>query len=267
MYRWLPVLLFTLCTFLSACETGPETVPEHYSLDSITPAYLQEKLRQRQGRIHDLRAYVKTYISTPRQNQTLKQVMLMNGRDRLRLDTLSPFNQPLTIFIMKGEVTRLFDLKKNRLYQGLEVWNMMHELLGTVIDFNEYVPVFYGDIPRFDHVHWDSAQLNEDKTQYVMTGQDAEHRVTLQVRMNAETLLPESMLKWVGNRPLYSVAWGDYKDLEGYPFPHQVTVVRAAQKDQVNLVYSNIIANQGVSEETFSPNLPGLTPSSKVPSS
>lgn len=267
MSRLLPALLLTLCVFLSACETGPDTVPEHFQLETITPEYLQAKLRQRQGKIHDLRAYVKTSISTPRQNQTLKQIILMNERNRLRLDTLNPFNQPLTIFIMKGEVTRLFDLKKNRLYQGLEVWNMMHEILGTVIDFNEYIPVFYGDIPRFGYIQWENAKLNEDKTQYIMSGQDPERRTALQVRINAETLLPDSLLKWVGDRPLYSVAWGDYQDIDGHPFPHQVTVARAAQKDQVHLAYSNIVANKGVSEDIFSPNLPGLTPSSKVPSS
>ena len=265
MMRLISLLVVLLLS--TGCQSGPDVVPEHYNQKTITASYLQKKLLSRQGQVKDLRAFIKTIVTTPRRDQSFRQVILLKGKDRLRLDTLTPFNQPVSIFIQKGETARLFDLKKHRMYQGLEVWNMMHEILGTVIDFSEYVPVFYGDIPRLDHMEWTGAELNEDKTQYTLTGQERARRVTLRIRLNAETLLPESMQKWVGPRPLYSVAWDEYKDVEGYSFPHQVIVARAAQKDQVTLVYSDPVINKGVSEETFSPKLPGLKSQKDLPNS
>lgn len=262
-------LLFLLVALLlgTGCQSGPDVVPEHYNQETISATYLQKKLLARQGQVKNLRAFIKTVVTTPRRDQSFRQVILLKGKDRLRLDTLTPFNQPVSIFIQKGENSRLFDLKKHRMYQGLEVWNMMHEILGTVIDFSEYVPVFYGDIPRLDHMEWAEAKLNEEKTQYILNGHERARRVTLRIRLNAETLLPESMHKWVGPRPLYSVAWGDYKDVDGYLFPHQVSVARSAQKDQVTLVYSDPVINKGVSDETFSPKLPGLKSEKDVPRS
>lgn len=253
-------LVFLLAALLlgSGCSSGPDVLPDHFQKETISPQYLLDQMVKRQGQVKDLRAFIKTIVTTPRKDQSFRQVILLKGKDRLRLDTIAPFNQPVSIFILKGESSQLFDLKKQRLYRGLEVWNIMHDVLGTVIDFGEYIPVFYGDIPRLQHLQWTGAELNEDKTHYILTGEERARRVTMRVRLNAETLLPESMHKWAGPRPLYSVAWDEYKDVDGILFPHQVTVVRAAQKDQVTLLYSEPVINKGITEDTFSPKLPGL---------
>ncbi len=265
MFRFSILLVALLLS--AGCQSGPDTLPEHYQQQTITPQYLQEKLLSQQGRVKDLRAFIKTVVTTPRRDQSFRQIILLKGDDRLRLDTLAPFNQPVSIFILKGETSRLFDLKNHRMYQGLEVWNMMHEILGTVIDFGEYVPVFYGDIPRLQHMKWAKAELNEDKTHYILTGHERARRVTLRIRLNVETLLPETMQKWVGPQPLYTVIWDDYKDINGTQFPHHITVTRSAQKDQLTLIYSDPVINKGVSEETFSPKLPGLKSQDPLPNS
>jgi len=252
--------LGALLLFAASCQTAPEEIPAHFRQETLAPEFLHARLFERQNRVHDLKAFVKTQVSTPRRDQSFRQILLLQGGDRLRLDTLSPFNQPLSIFILRGTTLLLFDLQKNRLYTGLDVWSMMYELLGTVIDFGEYVPVFSGGVPRLEHLTWQTAQLDADKTHYVLTAIDPQRRESLRLRLDARTLLPATLHKWALGRPLYSVAWDHYETVGDHPFPHQVTVARAAQQDQVTLEYSDPAINQGIDPEVFTPRLPGLTP-------
>ncbi len=257
------ILLSALVVFGAACSSSPDVQPSHFEEETISPGFLHEILAERQREVVDLKAFVKTIITTPRKDQSFRQVLLLGGKDRLRLDTLTPFNQPLSIFILRGDTTSLFDLKKNRMYTGLEVLSMMHQLLGTVIDFSEYIPVFSGAIPRLEHLEWQGAELDEEKARYVLTAKDPDRREFVRIRIDATTLLPVTLHKWVGKRPLYSVVWTEYERVGEHMFPHQVTVARAAQKDRVTLVFSNPIINKGIEDVIFSPKLPGLSSSDK----
>ena len=256
---------WTVCLLLSAlggsaCQTAPEAVPPHFSQKTISAQVLYDRLNQRQNHIRDLKSLVKTQVSTPHREQSFRQVLLLETRGRLRLDTLNPFNQPVSIFILNGKNTWLFDLQKNRLYTGLEVWNMMYDTLGTVFDFGEYLRVFSGAIPRLEHLRWKSARLDAAKTHYVLEGEDPERQETVRLRLDASRLLPASLQKWSRGRPLYSAAWSDYAPVDGHPFPHSVAVARPAQKDRVTLHYSDPVINRGLAPDVFAPALPGLQP-------
>jgi hypothetical protein len=256
--------LILLSAFLfSGATCQQETagdIPAHFEMESLTPEYLYKRLAHRQQQIHDLKAFVKTSITTPRRDQSFRQIMLMKEYRELRLDTLNPFNQPLGIFLMNGKSTVLFDLQKNKLYTGLEVWNMMHDMLGTIIDFSEYVHVFSGNVPRFEHLQWTGARLNEEKTYYELKAVDPPRQELIKLRLDAETLLPATMHKWAAGRPLYSAGWEDYQLVDGFAFPHLITVERVAQKDRVQIRFDDPVLNAGIDDTVFHPALPGIKP-------
>jgi hypothetical protein len=145
----------------------------------------------------------------------------------------------------------MYDPRENRVISGEAVWESMHRVLGTYIDFGDYISVFSGGIPHLSHLQTKIAKWNSDQTvlQIETINQKTGERVDIGI--DAYTLLPKSLFLTRGTREIYRVYWDDYKKVDELDFPHKVVIEIKSKKQSIVVSYSDVMINQGISLDAF----------------
>jgi len=242
------------------CQTTPPAPPPQTPMlpaEALSDETVLAVLTKHQGKITSIRSFVKTRIHTPQVKQTLRQSLIARHDNSLRLDTLSAFGQPMGVFIFKPGNTVVYDPDQNRMYTGADVWTMMLEVFGTTFNFSEFISVFLGKIPRYDHLEFRSIRWPQDPRRYVLEAEDVvrkeDYRITL-----ADTLLyPVKMIKYRDGQKRYEVEWENYAWVNQQYFPHKVTVTHVDPADIVTVFYKNPQVNPTIPDESFVLSVPG----------
>ena len=237
--------------FIISCQPKILPVPTEAKPEIKSLSSLFSELEARKSAIRDVKAFVRTKISGENLNQSFRQTLLVKGDEAMRVDTYSLFRQVLGVLIYKGEKTLMYDPRENRVISGEAVWESMHRVLGTYIDFGDYISVFSGGIPHLSHLQTKIAKWNSDQTvlQIETINQKTGERVDIGI--DAYTLLPKSLFLTRGTREIYRVYWDDYKKVDGLDFPHKVVIEIKSKKQSIVVSYSDVTINQGISLDAF----------------
>ena len=237
--------------FIISCQPKILPVPTEAKPEIKSLSSLFSELEARKSAIRDVKAFVRTKISGENLNQSFRQTLLVKGDEAMRVDTYSLFRQVLGVLIYKGEKTLMYDPRENRVISGEAVWESMHRVLGTYIDFGDYISVFSGGIPHLSHLQTKIAKWNSDQTvlQIETINQKTGERVDIGI--DAYTLLPKSLFLTRGTREIYRVYWDDYKKVDKLDFPHKVVIEIKSKKQSIVVSYSDVMINQGISLDAF----------------
>jgi len=237
--------------FIISCQPKILPVPTEAKPEIKSLSSLFSELEARKSAIRDVKAFVRTKISGENLNQSFRQTLLVKGDEAMRVDTYSLFRQVLGVLIYKGEKTLMYDPRENRVISGEAVWESMHRVLGTYIDFGDYISVFSGGIPHLSHLQTKIAKWNSDQTvlQIETINQKTGERVDIGI--DAYTLLPKSLFLTRGTREIYRVYWDDYKKVDELDFPHKVVIEIKSKKQSIVVSYSDVMINQGISLDAF----------------
>ena len=243
--------LWCLLIFVVSCQTKVTPILTETKQKIPPLSSLFSKLEVRQSAIRDIKAFIRTKISGKSLNQSFRQTLLVRGNEAMRVDTYNLFRQVLGVLIYEGGKTLMYDPKKNRVFREEDVWESMHRILGTHVDFREYISVFSGGIPRLSHLQAKVAKWNSDQTMYQVQAIDQKTGGQINIGIDAYTLLPKSMILTQGAREIYRVYWYDYKKIDKLDFAHEV-VIKLKSKDQsITVKYSDVIINQGITRDVF----------------
>ena len=239
-----------LLVFVVSCQ--PKIIPDLTDTNRAIPStpYILFKLKAHQSAIHDIKAFIRTNISGENFNQSFRQAILIKGHDALRVDTYNLFRQVLGSLIYKGGETLMYDPRERKIILGEEVRETMRRLLGTYIDFRQYIIVFLGGIPSIDHLQVQIARLNSDKTVYQIEMVNKKTGEKVDIKVDANTLLLKSLILSRDDLEAYRVHWSDYKKVESLSFAHKVVI--KSKKKTLLLKYSDVMINQGIASDAFS---------------
>ena len=145
----------------------------------------------------------------------------------------------------------MYDPRENRVISGEAVWESMHRILGTYIDFGDYISVFSGGIPRFFHLQVKDAQWDTDQTVYRIETIDRETKERVDIEIDAYTLLPKSVTRFRGSQELYKVYWDDYQKVGQLNFAHKILIELKDRDETVLVKYSDPVINQGLPPDAF----------------
>ncbi|HAK37193.1 MAG TPA: hypothetical protein DCM60_02960 [Nitrospina sp.] len=237
--------------FVVSCQSkrvpiSSEVKPEMPSLPALF-----SQLEARQSAIHDVKAFVRTKISGERLNQSFRQALLVRGNEAIRVDTYSLFRQVLGVLIYEDGKTLMYDPGANRVVYGQEVWDIMRRVLGTHLNFTEYISVFSGGIPRFFHLQVKDAQWDTDQTVYRIETIDRETKEQVDIEIDAYTLLPKSVTRFRGSQEMYKVCWDDYQKVGQLNFAHKILIELKDRDETVLVKYSDPVINQGLAPDAF----------------
>ena len=240
-----------LMVFLVSCQYKVLPLPIGAKPEIQSFSSLFSDLKARKSSIKDVKALVRTKVSGEGFNQSFRQIILVKGNKAMRVDTYNLFRQVLGVVIYEGEKTLMYDPRENRVIYGEEVWENMLRLLGTYIDFGDYISLFLGGIPGLSHLEMKAAKWNSDQTvvQIETTNQISGERVDIGI--DAYTQLPKSLILIRGGREIYRVYWYDYKKTDNFEFAHKIEIKIKYKKQSFVVRYSEVMINQGIPLNAF----------------
>lgn len=145
--RWGLILAMVIsgCAANTGTGTGREALPEASEL----LAALRERASQRQN----MRALGRVEAFTPEGRVRLRAVFVAERPRSFRVETLTPFEQPVDVLVSDGE--RLYLLREGRLYEGAAVPENVARVLPLPLRPEEIVETLLGGVPvprRFEAV-------------------------------------------------------------------------------------------------------------------
>jgi len=253
---WALVLLLAGTGFLSSCQSGMVPDDSHLYQKSISLEDLRQRLLDRQIGLSDLKSFVHTTVETKDRKRSLRQALLVRGAETLRVDTLSFFGQPLGVYIfngqnMKGQRSVLYDTRRNRVFLGVEVQEMLGRTLGIELNLGEYVSAFAGNIPRLESLKMIGGALDQERPVYQLTGVDPADKSRIEIEVDAYTLLPGKVSRTLRNGEVIRIKWQDYRIAGDRNFPHRIVIEFPTKDARLTFIYTDPIVNAGIPDESF----------------
>jgi hypothetical protein len=141
----------------------------------------------------------------------LRQLLLVVRPDKVRVDTLSPFDQPLAMMASDGQTLTIYSLEQKRFEQGPATSGNLARLLRLPLSGEELTAVLAGGVPMPAGVTptlgWDS-----EVGAHILEFVDGRRRQRVSLEPAAFRLV--ELRAWEGETPRYVARFGDY-DGEG----------------------------------------------------
>jgi hypothetical protein len=250
--RWQHLFLaITIFSTLTACQTLEKPSPIAVIKDPLSAQYVFRHLQNEQADHIDLKSFVRTTIEGKKGRHSFRQSLLLREPGTLRLDTYGILRQTLGVFIHGANGTLLFDVGKNQVIRGPEVWRLLANTLGTHVDFKNNIGVFAGHIPRLQTLQLLEGKLNVDNNVYHLIAHDKIINQRVEIEVDAETLLPSRMILTSTDKESIIAEWLDYQKVGNKDFPHFLVLEIPERKEKVTLKYSDPVINGGIPAESF----------------
>lgn len=248
---------------LMACQPRVGSLPPHLGQEKLSLDFLYQQLLERQKPMNDLKSIVRTTIEGKQRKHSFKQVLLIRDEDSIRIDTMNVFGQTLGVFIFNGQGKQghqrmLYDPGKNRVFMGREVQTMLEQTLGMNVDLQEYISVFYGNIPRLESIRLVNGHLSDDQKVYRLVGKDTERKAIMEIEVDAFKLLPLKVTRIEQGRQAYIVRWDDYRQIDRGEFPFFLEIRLPQQKEKLTVKYTDPVLNAGIPPDAFELSIAGI---------
>ena len=234
-----------------ACQNSFEKVPPHFSKETISSAYIFNRIQNRANKISSVKSFARTTFIGKGVKQSFRQTLVMKGNRSIRVDTFGLFGQAMGVFIGTLGNMQFFEPSKGKVYLGADVKRLLEKLIGTQIDFREHLRVFVGHIPRFEFLRVENSRLNSYKNQYILQAKDLKRSGKVILNIDAMTLLPLEMIRIEEGQKRYFVKWQNYETIGSIDWPHLITLEFPDKNELLRVKYKDPILNAKIDPETF----------------
>lgn len=244
MFVWAIVV-----TGLLSCQSlGPERPGIE---ENLQPHYLLNHLINRQSGVHTVKSFVKASISRVGESKALKQALVVDEKQAIRLDVLGLFGSTIGILTHKDDKTSVYDLKNGRAFLGAEAQDVMKEIIGSRFEMNELILILLGRAPGLETMAAQKTYLSEDKSHYFLSVLDEQSGENAEIEIDSATLLPRRFLRMKGKEVLYTLTWKEYEKKNGRYFPLSITLTRPQLKEEISLQYDDPLLNEEIEQGAF----------------
>lgn len=178
--------------------------PDDFRAD---PAPLFEALATRSEVVQSLTAQLSLEVWRGDERVRLRQLVALRRPDHLRIDSLSPFDQPLSTLVSDGDRLEIYSLEERRFYVGRASPENLARLLPVQLAPDELVALLRGDVPVTRHetaaVSWDADQ---GWYQLDLSGPEGRQRV----HFEPKTRRVMAVQAWRGDTVRYIARFAEY---------------------------------------------------------
>jgi outer membrane lipoprotein-sorting protein len=168
---------------------------------------------------------------------------------RLRFETLSPFEQPLSTLVSDGKQFALYDLAKKRYYHGPATPQNISRLLPIRMRGQDIAQLLMGEPPLIAPAPSGFA-VDRCKSAYELTYLLPASKAQQTVSFDAERLVPVRTRLTVDGKLAWEITFEDHREVSGARIPHKIRYVAPADQVDLLVLYTDVTLN-----ETFEPDL------------
>jgi len=186
-----------------------------------------------------LKAIAKIKVESPDGNFSVKELIVAQKPNRLRLETLSPLGQPGFYAATDGQELFLFDPSENIYYHGSSTPRNLGLIIPLHLALEDMVPVILGSIPLIHH-DADATRCTANENGYVMRLEGRDDGTAQVLTLSRNELRVAASENYVNDGLTWSVNYADYEITGSMAFPRTVTVFLPSEKTTVRISYKKV---------------------------
>jgi outer membrane lipoprotein-sorting protein len=238
------LLILLIPLLLAACV--PRVLPPVELPPTVPAALLLERLADSATAFASLEGLAKVRISTEARSQTITQVLFAEKPDRLRLEALSPFGQPLLVAATDGRQLDVLIPGDGKFYSGEVSLERLQRLTRLPLQLSDLVHLLLYQVPVIGHER-QSVAADADGGTLLTLHAPGERRQELRfdrlLRLTAAAYFQ-------GEELLLRVDYDRFTG-ETRPFPMIASLAMPAAKTEATVSFSEVRTNVAIPPERF----------------
>ncbi|MBX2812140.1 MAG: DUF4292 domain-containing protein [Myxococcales bacterium] len=212
--------LISLCVLFGACASTQGGAKISRPLPK--PSVLMAKLRERSAARHNLRALGRVTVFSTEGRLRLKAVLVAQRPRSFRMETLSPFEQPIDVMASGGE--HLWLLTKGKLFVGPATPENIARVLPLPLQSEELVELLLGGPPVARDLEPSDIRVDGRQWLLALRGKNGDH-ANLWIQPEQLNVVRAELMDGAGNMRI-QLKLEDFRDL-GDGGPQLPNLVRA----------------------------------------
>lgn len=190
----------------------------------------------------------------------VREVVVAERSGRLRFETLSPFEQPLSTLTSDGKNFALYELEKKRFYRGRATPMNISRLLPIRMRGEELAQLLLGE-PPLVAAQPSALEVDRCESHYKLTFENKALGARQEVVIDATRPVPLKSTVWADGRVAYRLTFEDHKLVDGVLIPHKIRYVSPDDKVDILVLYTDVTVNETFENDLFRLELPkGIEP-------
>lgn len=238
------LLMLLLPLLLAACAVRPVAPPP--GAPPATAAMLLDRLADSAMAFASLEGVAKVRIDTEARTQSVTEVLFAEKPDRLRLETLSPFGQPLLVMATDGRQIDVLIPGEGKLYSDEVSLERLQRLTRLPLQLTDLVHLLLYQVPVIGHERQSVAPAADGETLltlYAAEGRRQELRFDRRLRLVAAAYYRDDEL-------LLKVDYDRFTG-ESRPFPMTASLAMPAANTAATVAFSEVRTNVAIPAERF----------------
>ena len=116
-----------------------------------TPKQILRKYTQEEGIPPGLKGIAKIKVESPDEKFSVKEIVIAQRPQYLRLETLNPLGQPLFFIVTDGEELSLFSPPENKFYHGVASRENVSLFFHINLSLEEMLSIIFGVVPLIEY--------------------------------------------------------------------------------------------------------------------
>lgn len=193
---------------------------------------------------------------TPQGRARVREVVVAERSGRLRFETLSPFEQPLSTLVSDGNKFALYDLAKKRYYHGPATPQNISRLLPIRMRGQDIAQLLMGEPPLIapapSGFAVDRCNSAYELTYLLPASKAAGQPAALQtVSFDAERLVPVRTRLTLDGKLAWEITFEDHREVSGALIPHKIRYVAPADQVDLLVLYTDVTLNETFESDLF----------------
>ena len=252
------LLVLSLSFFINCTGLSPSG---HLIKPIISSNEILRKVEMGQRTINDLKGIAKMKVIHVERKYAFKEVIIARRPSSLRMETLGVFGQPLLFLTARDGRLSILSLKDNTFYQGEVTPENLSIFFPVSLGSKDLFPILLGGVSFVDYVGIDSEFLGKENLYLVkLLGREGASKQLLWIEPFNFTVVKSEAYDLSGNL-VFRVKFDEFTRLNGHLFPMSTNIQLPLSSTAINIDYSDLEVNAGVSESSFNLDIP---PGAKV---
>jgi len=247
-----PLPLILLALTLCCCPRNGVQVPEADRIKD--PKQLLTAVREKGKELSSVRA--EGTILARRGGKRIKahMILLLRRPATLRFETISFFEQPMSILVTDGMKFSLWDMDKGRFYQGPATPQNISRVIPIPMDGPEVSGILFGDPPL---IPFAESKLDFKDGLYILTLTNSQQQQT--IKIHPTRLRPTEVLLKAGGKEYYHLVYDDWHDTNP-PVLEKATFTMDSEDIRLTIKIREVERNVDLKDDLFV-----LTPPEGIP--
>lgn len=247
-----PALLFLLSLTLCCCPRNGVQLPMDERIED--PKQLMIAVREKGKELTSLRAEGTILMRRGGKRIKAHMILLLRRPATLRFETVSFFEQPLSILVTDGMQFSLWDMDKGRFYQGDATPQNISRVIPIPMDGPEVSGILFGDPPL---IPFAESKLDFKDGLYVLTLSNSQQKQT--IKIHPTRLRPTEVLLKTGGKEYYKLVYDDWHDTQP-PVIEKATFSMPSENIHLVIKVRDVEKNVDLKDDLFV-----LTPPEGIP--